>query len=262
MDYNVEPAPDMNQQPQHLNTGRPAGKFAKFGDKKRLLIIAGGVVIALAVAGLLFFMLTGKDGKKDSNQQNQSTTSEESDEPTMPEAEAAQLVPYKSTKMNIEVAHRKDWKIKEASDRNQLVLTSPKVTYQSKDGESKQGVFTLKVGMGATDIEQERLDAAKIVKDSLLIGYDAPTESQRHYTNVSYAGEDESFQFMIVTGSQALKAGVPLGVLIGDADFLIIGGFGADAQNTLAFDSVDPATIEQNTAYEQALAIVKSLKVY
>jgi hypothetical protein len=262
MDYNVEPTPDMNQQPQHLNTGRPTGKFA---DKKRLFMIVGIVVAVLLVAALVFFLLTSKKEDKNTgnnNQQNNSETSEETDEPSMPSAEASQLVTYKSTKMNFEITHRKDWKIKEATDRTQLVLTSPKVTYQTSDGESKQVVFTLKIGLGATDAEQETLDAAKIVKDSLLIGYDAPTESQRHYTNVSYAGEDEAFQIMVVTGSQALKAGAPLGVLIGDADFLIAGGFGADSQNTLTFEAADPTTIDQNTGYEQALAIVKSLKVY
>lgn len=262
MDYNVEPTPELNQPPQHLNTGRTARKF----NKKRMVIIAGAVAVALLIAAAAFFLLVNKkdsgNSRSDSNQQNSSVTNDVSDEPAMPAAEAAQLVTYKSTKMNIEITHRKDWKVKEATDRTQLTLTSPKVTYQTADGTSKQGVFTLKIGTGATDVEQKTLDDAKIVKDSLLIGYDAPTESQRHYTNVSYAGEDTAFQFFIVTGSQALKSGAPLGVLIGDADFLIAGGFGADAHSTLSFDSVDPATVEQNTGYEQALAIVKSLKVF
>lgn len=262
MDYNVEPTPDMNQQPQHLNTGRPPGRFA---DKKRLFMIIGIVIAVLLVAGVAVFFLTSKkddDGKKNAGEQSNSQTSEENNEPTLPAAEAAQLVTYKSTKMNFEVTHRKDWKVKESTDRTQLVLTSPKMTYQTAGGESKQAVFTLKVGLGATDEEQETLGAVKIVKDSLLIGYDAPTENQRHYTNVSYAGDQEDFQLMIVTGSQALKAGSPLGLFIGDADFLIVGGYGADSQNTLTFDAVDTTTIEENTGYEQALAIVKSLKVY
>lgn len=259
MDYNVESNPEMNQQPQHLNTG-PVGKFDKFGGKKRVLMIVGAVVATLLVAGLLFFLLTGKDDKKDSGKQDSSQTAEESDEPTMPEA--SQLQTYKSETLNIEIAYRKDWTLKEDAAKKLLTITSPKVTL-----ESGKTPFVVKFGLGISEAAQENLDNASAMRDSLLIGYDAPTEAQRHYTNVTYAGppgENSSFEFFIVTGSIAYKANTPFagGVVVNSGDFLIAGGFGADVQNQLTFEQIDPSELDGYAVYEQALAIVKSLKVY
>lgn len=263
MDHNVEPMHDLNQQPHHLRTGKSARKKA---PSKKLLLIVGGILL-LVVLAVAAFLLLKKDTTGSKAEQNQSSQqqAEESTEPTMPAAEAAQLQAYKSETLNVEVMHRKDWTASEDAEKKLLVLTSPKFTYQTTSGESKKGVFTVRVGYGVSEQAQATIDDSMVVRDSLLIGYDAPTEAQRFYTNVSYAGVDETaFKFFIVTGSIALKTGTSLSgaIIVNPADLLITGGFGDDKQQSLSFDSVPPTELEQYSAYEQAVAIVKSLKVY
>lgn len=259
MDQQVEPMHDLNQKPHHLHSQKPGKKHI---GKKTLIIAAVVVVVLILAVGAFFFL---KKDKKHDQTQNQAAQQQEDTEPTMPPAEAAQPQTYKSETLNIEVTHRKDWTVSEDKDKKLLVLTSPKFTYQTSSGESKKGVFTARFGFGASKDAQANVDDSKAVRDSLLIGYDAPTESQRYYTNVSYAGPDETaFKFFIVTGSIALKKDTSMSgaIIINSSDFLIAGGFGEDKQQNLNFDSVPPAELEQYTAYDQALAIVKSLKVY
>lgn len=263
MEPQVEPMPDLNQRPQHL---RGPGHGGRGPNKKKMLIIIGivaGVLVLAAVAWLLF-----KPEKQQSTSQEQAAQQvEESDEPTMPPAEAAQPQVYKSPALNIELTHRKDWTLTEDAEKKLITITSPRVTFQT-GSDSRKDVFTLKLGFGATEAAQKNIDNAKAVRDSLLIGYDAPTEAQRHYTNVSYAGppgdDANIFEFFIVTGSVAFKTGNPFAssVIINSGDFLIAGGFGADVQNQLTFETIPAAELEQYSVYEQALAIVKSLKVY
>ncbi len=264
MNPQVEPMGDLDQRPQHIRTpGRKPGN-----NKKMWLIIGIAVGILLVGAGVFWFLQ--KDKKSDSTSQSQSQqqqSTEETDEPTMAPADAAQLETYKSTTLNIEIAHRKDWTLKEDAEKKLITLTSPKFTFQTAN-ESKKDVFTLKFGMGASKEAQKNISSAKAVRDSLLIAYDAPTESQRYYTNISYLGPAEEnsslFSFFIVSGSIALKADNPVAgsIVINSGDFLIAGGFGADAQNQLSFTQVPATELEQYSAYEQAVAIVKSLKVY
>lgn len=261
-EHQIEPMNDLNQQPQHLR-----GSSKKKGLNKKLLIMVSIIVAVLAVAAAAFLLLK-KDAKPDSaSQQQAAQQSVEEDEPTMPPAEAAQPQTYKSPALNIELTHRKDWTLAENAEKKLITLTSPKFTFQT-GSDSRKDVFTLKIGFGASKEAQQNISKAVAVRDSLLIGYDAPTEAQRHYTNVSYAGppgDDAAFfEFFIVSGSVALKTGDPFGnsIIINSGDFLIAGGFGADAQNQLNFESVPAAELEQYSAYEQALAIVKSLKVY
>lgn len=263
MNPQVEPMSDLDQKPQHLRT--PGHKPRK--DKKWWLIIAIAVAVLLIGAGAFLFLK--RDTKTDTASQNQTQqqAAEQTDEPTMPEAEAAQLETYKSSTLNIEIAHRKDWTLKEDAEKKLITLTSPKFTFQTAN-ESKKDVFTLKLGLGASKEAQKKISEAQAVRDSLLIAYDAPTEAQRHYTNVSYlgpAGDNASlFSFLMVTGSIALKTNDPVAgsIVINSGDFLIAGGFGADTQNQLSFTQIPAAELEQYSAYEQALAIVKSLKVY
>ena len=107
------------------------------------------------------------------------------------------------------------------------------------------------------------IDKTIAVRDSEVIGYATPTEGQRKYTNVSYAGQGENFQFFIVTGSVELKKPAPFAyaLTIADDSFLIAGGYGADKGNSLSFD-LSPVSSIDSTAKEQAIVIVESLKIF
>lgn len=256
MEFKPEPMHDLDAQPPaHLRVpGRHSRKI-----NKKIWIIIGVLLGVLLLGGAGFFLLINKkDGQKNNQQSPQnSQQNAEPEEPATPADPTPQT--FKSDTLNIEFTHRKDWTVTESADKKQLTITSPKTTYQTADGESRKDVFTLRIGLGASDASQATFNKSKAVKDSLVIAYDAPTEAQRHYTNVSFAG-DQAFRFFVVTGSNVYKPGDPLAHTVSDGDFLIAGGYGTD-KDDLAFDAIDPLDIEQ-APYEQALAIVKSLKVY
>lgn len=254
---------DLNQQPQHLHSGKSSHKKRL---SKKALYVAGIVLFAVILAVTAFFMLKSdkKPAETSKDQQSQQQQAEDT-EPTMSPTEAAQLQTFKSTILNIEITHRKDWTIEEDASKKLLTLTSPKIALNN--GSDRKDPFTVKIGFGASEEAQRNISNASAARDSLLIAYDAPTEAQRFYTNVSYAGlpgENTSFEFFIVTGSVALKAGNPFGnsIIIGDSDLMIRGGFGVDQQNQLTYEQVAPTELEQYGVYEQAIDIVKSLKVY
>lgn len=244
--------------PHHPRFGYGGGRHTK----KRLMIIVGIVLGVVLVAAAAFFVLS-KQSKQPATQKNtpaQQTTKEQ-DEPAMPEEQASVLKTFKSTKQNIEIAYRTDWTLKEAND-GQLTLTSPSVRYETAVGE-KKGVFTLKIRIGATEAMQATVNKAVAVKDSEVIGYTNPTEAQRYYTNLSYGGTDEQFQFMIVTGSTSFKTGSAFDTTIGldDSTYLLVGGYGADTSNSLLFDAV-PVMSTGSDVYDQAIAIIKSLRIF
>ncbi len=264
MDYNVDhPNPDEKKDQNVPTTPLVPPDHRRRGVHKRLILIAAGViVIALAVTALFIFI--GKEDTSTDQQSQQQTPSEEDEAPALSPTEAAQPETYNSETLKIEFVHRRDWTVTEDADAKRIIVTSPEFTYKTADGESTSDVFTLVLGMGASEGAKTTINAAKAVKDSEVIAYDAPTEQQRFYTNVSYAGpEDATFTFFIVTGSNALKTGNSLtgNVSLFDSDLLIAGGFGEDSER-LDFDRIALADVGQNTALDQALAIVKSLKVY
>jgi hypothetical protein len=230
--------------------------------KKRLFITAGIVVALLLAAGGAYALLGGKktDGKKAVNttQTKQSTT------PAAPKADAATPKTYKSIRLNIEFTYRTDWTMRENSDKSEVILTSPQISYQKKDGVATQGVFTLKFRNGIIpDAMKPTIANAVAVKDSEVIAYAAPADQQRKYTNLSFGGNGTNQNFFMVTGSIAFKAGEAFGSNIDTqgAVYIFAGGYGTDPNDALVFDAVPKGSFETDT-YAQAKAVIESLKVY
>lgn len=231
--------------------------------KKILLLSVLGVLVvaALAAAAYWFFMVRKDTPAKTATPSSQAVTPAEEESV----AEDPTLTTYKSSKLNIEFAHRKDWKVREYADRSEVVVTSPKVAYTKADGTATEGVFTLRMRSGTIpEAVQNTVIKAVVVRDSEIVAYDTPTEQQRQYTNITDAGVDaNTFNFVIVSSSTGFKAGQPIGYgvnLTGEA-YLFAGGYGADKDSTLTFDGLSKTEFITPT-YEQALAIIKSLKIY
>jgi hypothetical protein len=245
--------------PQHMHAaGSPRGGK----NNKRLFIVAGIVIVLLLAAGGAYSLLGGKkaDNKKVAHtaQTTQTTTL------PVPKADAATPKTYKSTKLNIEFTYRTDWTMRENSDKSEITLTSPQISYQKKDGVAAQGVFTLKFRNGIVpDAMKPTIANAVAVKDSEVIAYAAPADQQRKYTNLSFGGNGTNQNFFMVTGSIAFKAGEAFGSNIDTqgAVYVFAGGYGTDPNDTLAFDAVPKGSFETDT-YAQAKAIIESLKVY
>lgn len=254
--------PDDDSGPSHFaHLGNPRPK--RFG-KKRILLAAGIVMGIAIIAGGTFWFLSNRNSPTESvNQQTAQPQPQENSEPTMPEAEAATPQTFKSTKQNLEITYRKDWKLEESADKMQITLTSPKVSYEAEDGQ-KTDVFTLKIRTGVPEAMEAALNKALAVKDSEVIGYTAPTEEQRYYTNLSYGGQDELFTFVMITGSTAFKVGQTIGPSLSlmDDTYLLIGGYGADESDSLLFDAVPVNSFDDTAVYTQAVDVIKSLKIF
>jgi hypothetical protein len=114
------------------------------------------------------------------------------------------------------------------------------------------------------DVMQSTVTKGVAIRDSEIVAYDAPTEQQRQYTNITDAGADaNTFNFIVVSSATSFKAGQALGYgvdLTGDA-YLFIGGYGEDQGNTFTFDGISKTEFITPT-YEQAVAVLKSLKIY
>lgn len=261
MEEGLDQQPEEAQSPVPSPAPEPKPVTRKERRKrKRLIILASAAALLLALGGLYWFLVV-KGGDKTPAQSVASGQDKQTKTPA-PTPSDPTPVAYKSTKLNIEITHRKDWSLKESSS-GQITITSPTISYVASDGQSTTGVFTVKIRRGVTDAMQANIDKAVAPRDSEVIAYAAPTEQQRQYTNLSYAGQKDFFSFFIVTGNTALKAGnsfaysLPL-----DGDFyLVVGGYGADAGDSLSFESV-PKDSMSSMAFDEALNIVKSLKIY
>jgi flagellar basal body-associated protein FliL len=187
------------------------------------------------------------------------------EEPKLTAQQASTIEPFKSAKLNVEFNHRKDWKVTESADKTQVVITSPKTSYQTTAGAEASDVFTVKLRYGTIpEAMQDTVQKAIATRDSVVIAYAQPTEQQRQYTNVTDAGAvANTFNFLIVSGSTAYKAGQVLGYgvpLTGQA-YMFAGGFGADKDDALAFDPANKSELD-SSIYNQALDIIKSLKIF
>lgn len=251
----VPPPVQESREPHHV-TRRERRKH-----KKMIILIAGGATALLLVLGGLYWFVFKGNAEK---QPTQTISTEKTTEPTfVPDPADPTPVVYKSTKLNIELTHRKDWTLKETSS-GEITVTSPKTSYTGLDGKSKTGVFTLKVRIGVPEAMKATIEKSIAARDSEVIAYADPPETQRYYTNLSYAGsQKDAFNFFIVTGNTALKATNAFAyTLVLDSGFyLLAGGYGADKEGALSFESVAPSTIDSLTT-QQAIDIVKSLKIF
>ena len=248
---------------------QPAARSPQFGKNKKRhhtwLLWVGLAVVLLAIGGGVYAFVLKKDSPKP-QPAPVVTSSTKTVQPvgSAPDANATSKT-YKSPTLNIEFTYRSDWTMKESADKAEITLTSPRVSYTALNGTATEGVFTLKMRHGIIpDAMQATVQKTVVVKDSEVIAYAAPTDAQRQYTTISYGGSDaKSFGYFMVTGSVAYKLGQNFDSQInlqGNA-YLFAGGYGADTTDALAFDPV-PAAAFDTPALQQALAVIKSLKVY
>jgi type II secretory pathway pseudopilin PulG len=231
--------------------------------KKLALLLSGVVLLGLLLAGGAYYWFVMRDDGQQPSQQT-AAGQEQGEAPDEAASTSPDPTPttYKSEAINVELTHRKDWKVQESGD-GEITLTSPRISYTRVDGESTSGVFTLKIRKGVPEAMQATINSAVAPRDSEVIAYVNPTEEQRQYTNLSYAGQENVFNFFVVTGNTEFKTGNAYNSVLplGGEFYLIVGGYGSDDDGTLSFDAV-PVDSMESTALTQAIDIVESLKIY
>lgn len=229
------------------------------------------VLICLAVAAVVAFAIYWFVFKEDTTENvmpidDTAETTPEEQTPTMDPEQAAETATFKSEKLNLEFSHRGDWTVAESDDGNSITMTSPAISYQTVNGTvpDGNGVFTLRIVKGVSSAQRDVVNNAIAVQKSEVIAYAKPTDAQRHYTNISYGGTEDTFTFLMVTGAVEFAKGDPWAgkLTLSSADYyLIAGGFGEDAENTMEFDQVAPSQINSE-AVKQATSIIESLRIF
>jgi hypothetical protein len=258
------PQPPMDEPEYHGQTHRPQfGQQPK--SKKKLFIILGVALGVLLLGGgaAAYLLLSGNKEEPAPKQQ----TTEQTNEPKLPAGVQSvdDKYMYKSTKLNVGVTYPKTWTLRESTDKQEVILTSPEGPVVKKDGTSGESVFTIKLrhGIIPTGIKST-VGAGVAVADSEVIGYTQPAADQREYTNLSFIGADaEHFNFVLVTGYTEYKAAQAVGggVDLNGQAYMFAGGFGADAGDTLTFDAVPKAEFRTDI-FTQAVEIFESLQLY
>lgn len=259
-----QPAP----KPYH-SAGPHRKKRAGSGSRTKLLIIIVVSLFLLVGASFaIYWFVVKEDPVADTNTQNvdQSTQTPDDDQsPQLSPEEASEIKTFKSETLAMEFDHRADWTVVESDDGNSITLTSPNISYQTINGTVPEGrgVFTLKIAKGVNSAQRDTINGAVAVEKSELIAYIKPTDAQRHYTSISYAGQEDAFTFLMVTGATEFAKGDPWAnrLTLSSADYyLIAGGFGEDPDNALAFDQVATSQISSQTV-KQAIAIIESMRI-
>lgn len=259
---------DLNQQPADVNNSVPfhppeptqADQSPKPKRRKLVWWIAGGILVLLLAAGAAYWFVL-RDSSKPAASETASTE-EQTEQPPAPDPADPTPTQYKSAKLNVEFTHRKDWKVKE-SGSGEVTITSPQISYVGADGQAGLGVFTVKLRKGVPEAMKATIEKAVAARASEVIAYAEPTAEQRQYTNLSYGGTKEAFNFFIVTGNTELKPGnaFAYALPLDSTFYLIAGGYGTDSANSLSFDSV-PVESMDSEALTQAIDLVESLKIY
>lgn len=269
-----DPIPDINVNlddqpaPHPRHSADPRRKKKSGGRRVKTWVIISVCLAAIAIAFAIYWLVFKKERSEnvtpiDSTAEN---TPVDEQSPIMDPAEASKIKTFKSEKLKVELSHRGDWTVVEADDGKSITITSPNISYQTISGTVPEGsgVFTLRIVKGVSSAQRDVINNAIAVQKSELIAYTKPTEAQRHYTNISYGGIEDAFTFLMVTGAVEFAKGDPWAgkVSLSSADYyLIAGGFGEDAENTMEFDQVAASAINSE-AVKQATAIIESLRIF
>jgi len=235
---------------------------AKRSKRKQLALIIGASVVGVALLSVLITAgIWWALGPRSHKPTNTPATSQATQK-----AEATDNTPktFKSNTQNIEFTYPGTWRVRENTDKTQVMITSPQVTYQ-KAGVSTQGVFTLKLRTGIVpQIMQNTLQNIVAIQKSEVIAYANPTDQQRAYTNLSFGGKADKMSLLMVTGGSEFAPGESFasGLDMQGAFYLVAGGYGSDPNDSLTFDGLPISSFTGTAVYREAVGIIESIRVY
>lgn len=258
------------KQPLDMPEAAPSSRAHQTATPKRKrrppakLLVA---ILGLAVIAIGFWLFTKQNQSQEttSNSSQTSTTPQKTETATDYDIKSsAQTTTYENSPMRAEITYPKNWKVTE-NDYG-FTVTSPSFTIKTADKGDVKGVYTVYVRQGARDIDGKYIGKGVAIAPTETLTYKNPGVGQRTSTNFTQFGADvtDHFTFFMVTGDFKLQKGETLGPNYGKeaSTFIIVGGYKADGlKDDLAYSNIPLEYYSSTTAYKQAAAIIKSLKI-
>ncbi len=234
-----------------------------------LLITLGVVLLFGLAAGSWMYFAGNNDDPADT------TATETETDQDIPEPDAAaegadvtanfSLESTRSSNPRMEFEYPDTWTVNEEGD--DVTLTSPAFRLSTIDGaEVDNAHFKLYFRQGARDADSTYIGRGVATLASEQIEYSNPATGQREETFLQFFGLDatNNLSFMMIAGNFQLSPGDTLGPDFGrDGDsYIIVGGYSSDTlEDDLDMYQVSPDYFRSTNAYEQAVDIIKSLRL-
>lgn len=229
----------------------------------KLPLIILVVLIVLAGLGYGSWKLLSKKKAPPATQNTAATT------PTTPQNQedvpaVTATKDFTAQTLAVEFNYPSSWIVTE--NNGGITAISPTFSYMTQDRDKINGYFKIYIRNTARDVDGKYIGRGVVIQPTQQLTYTQPAPGQRTSTNLSFFGYDtpDNFAFMMITGNFNLKKGDTLGVNYGKeaGTYIIVGGFSStDQKDDLGFNKVSPDNFQSSNAYQQAVEILKSLKV-
>jgi flagellar basal body-associated protein FliL len=253
------------QQPVVLTDERelyPGGKKPRRSKAKTIVLI----VLALVVLGGggfagWWFVLKPKPAAPVSQTPQTTTPTPTTEDTSAPK----DVKSYRSLTPRLQVDYPANWP--EPTERdNGLTIVSPDLTYETTDKGTVPGNFRIYIRQAAREKDGKYIGGGVVVQPSEKLVYAKPGPGQRKDTNLTNFGAvtSDHFTFFMVTGDYNLKKDEQLGASYGrEAEtFIITGGWSPKVPtDDLAYSNVPLKNFQTQTAYKQAMAVLKSIQI-
>lgn len=236
-----------------------------FSKKRILVVIAGLLILGGAGFGLALLTSNGQQQNTSTTQQTTATSDVSSSDSTdVPSVTVTKT--FKTDFPRIEFTYPENWTVAENRDQEGVRIESPEFNYKSIMGNTVSGNFRIYIRQGARTQDSKYIGRGIAALPSEKLIYAAPASSQRPETNLSFFGLDTSnnFAFFMIVGNFALAKDESLGPNYGtEAEtYIITGGYSSnELADDLATNPVPVEYFQSTSVYEQAIAIIKSLKI-
>ncbi len=235
---------------------------------KKILIIVGGLILLSALAFGGWILMGQKDPAKPAtdvatdNAQPQSTRDTKLSTGDVPDVTETKT--FKGDRPRIQFSYPASWTVTE--NDGGVRVESPDFSYKTLDGAEPTGLFRIYIRTGARAVDSKYIGRGVAAEPSEKLVYAEPATGQRAETNLTHFGLDSSdnFAYFLIAGNYVLQKDETLGPGYGKEPetYIITGGYSTkELTDDLATNSVSLEYAKQSKAYEQALNIIKSLKL-
>lgn len=241
-------------------------KHHNFARKKWLLIIASLLVIGLL--GLFAWRFINNRSSPAAENKDRAATPEKapvSNQLATDVPQATETKTFKADHPRVEFAYPASWTTESTADSGVLVK-SPDFSVPLAGGGETLGHFRIYIRQGARAIDSPYIGSGKAIKPSETLIYSQPAPGQRSETSLTEFGYNtqDHFAYFFIAGNYSLQSGETLGPDYGKESetYIIAAGYSsADLTDDLAMQRVALDYYSTTRAYQQALNIIKSLKV-